>query len=82
MRDHPSAEDLSAVVLSSLKAGAETFPGAPVTGAVITVPAFFNDRQRKATLRAGERAGLKVERLINEPTAAALAYGIQTREEK
>ena len=77
-----TAEDLSAVVLASLKADAETFLGEPVTGAVITVPAYFNDRQRKATRRAGELAGLKVERLINEPTAAALAYGIQTREEK
>ncbi|WP_260599023.1 Hsp70 family protein [Sphingomonas endolithica] len=77
-----TAEDLSAIVLSSLKADAETFLGEPVTSAVITVPAYFNDRQRKATRRAGELAGLKVERLINEPTAAALAYGIQTREEK
>lgn len=77
-----TAEDLSAVVLASLKVDAETFLGEPVTGAVITVPAYFNDRQRKATRRAGELAGLKVERLINEPTAAALAYGIQTREEK
>lgn len=68
-----TAEDLSAVVLASLKVDAETFLGEPLTGAVITVPAYFNDRQRKATRRAGELAGLKVERLINEPTAAALA---------
>jgi molecular chaperone HscC len=72
-----SAEELSALVLRSLKEDAEAFLGEPVTEAVITVPAYFNDKQRKATHRAGELAGLKVERLINEPTAAALAYGIQ-----
>jgi molecular chaperone HscC len=71
-----SAEDLSALVLKNLKADAEAFLGEPVTQAVITVPAYFNDKQRKATRRAGELAGLKVERLVNEPTAAALAYGI------
>lgn len=71
-----SAEELSALVLAQLKADAETALGEPVTEAVITVPAYFNDRQRKATRRAGELAGLKVERLLNEPTAAALAYGI------
>lgn len=76
------AEDLSALILASLKADAEAFLGEPVTGAIITVPAYFNDRQRKATRRAGELAGLTVERLVNEPTAAALAYGIQTREER
>ena len=69
-------EELSALVLSRLKADAEAFLGQPVTEAVITVPAYFNDKQRKATRRAGELAGLKVERLLNEPTAAALAYGI------
>jgi molecular chaperone HscC len=69
-------EDLSALVLRSLKEDAEAFLGEPVTEAVITVPAYFNDKQRKATRRAGLLAGLKVERLINEPTAAALAYGI------
>jgi molecular chaperone HscC len=77
-----SAEELSALVLRSLKADAEAFTGKTVTGAVITVPAYFNDRQRKATRRAGELAGLKVERLLNEPTAAALGFGIQTREER
>ena len=77
-----SAEDLSALVLASLKRDAEAFLGEAVTGAVITVPAYFSDRQRKATRRAGELAGLKVERLINEPTAAALAYGIHERDEK
>ena len=69
-------EDLSALVLRSLKADAERFLGEPVTDAVITVPAYFNDRQRKATRRAGQLAGLTVDRLLNEPTAAALAYGI------
>jgi len=70
-------EELSALVLRSLKADAEAHLGETVTEAVITVPAYFNDKQRKATRRAGELAGLKVERLLNEPTAAALAYGIQ-----
>jgi len=72
-------EDLSALVLRALKADAEAFLGEPVTEAVIAVPAYFNDKQRKATRRAGELAGFKVERLINEPTAAALAYGINER---
>lgn len=76
------AEELSALVLRQLKADAEAFAGESVTGAVITVPAYFNDRQRKATRRAGELAGLKVERLVNEPTAAALAFGIQTHEQE
>ena len=71
-----SAEELSALVLARLKSDAEVYLGEPVTEAVITVPAYFNDKQRKATRRAGELAGLKVERLLNEPTAAALAYGI------
>ena len=75
-----SAEDLSSLVLKSLKADAEAHLGEEVTSAVITVPAYFNDKQRKATRRAGELAGLKVERLINEPTAAALAYGIHERD--
>jgi molecular chaperone HscC len=69
-------EELSALVLRSLKADAEKFLGETVTDAVITVPAYFNDKQRQATRRAGQLAGLKVERLLNEPTAAALAYGI------
>jgi molecular chaperone HscC len=69
-------EELSALVLQRLKADAEAYLGEPVTEAVITVPAYFNDKQRKATRRAGQLAGLKVERLLNEPTAAALAYGI------
>ncbi|HEX4301412.1 MAG TPA: molecular chaperone HscC [Rhizomicrobium sp.] len=69
------AEELSALVLQSLKADAEAFLGEPVTEAVITVPAYFNDTQRKATKAAGQLAGLKVDRLLTEPTAAALAYG-------
>ena len=69
-------EELSSLVLRSLKADAEAFLGEPVTEAVITVPAYFSDAQRKATRVAGELAGLKVERLLNEPTAAALAYGL------
>jgi molecular chaperone HscC len=73
---HFLPEELSALVLGALKADAEAVLGEPVAEAVITVPAYFNDRQRKATRRAGELAGLKVERLLNEPTAAALAYGI------
>ncbi len=69
-------EELSALVLGALKRDAEAFLGEPVTEAVITVPAYFNDKQRKATRRAGELAGLKVGRLVNEPTAAALAHGL------
>ena len=72
-------EELSALVLRSLKADAEKFLGETVTDAVITVPAYFNDKQRQATRRAGQLAGLKVERLLNEPTAAALAYGIHQK---
>jgi molecular chaperone HscC len=75
-RQDYGAEELSALVLKSLKEDAEAHLGEAVTEAVITVPAYFNDKQRKATRRAGELAGFKVERLINEPTAAALAYGI------
>jgi molecular chaperone HscC len=74
------AEELSALVLRSLKADAEAALGRPVHEAVITVPAYFSDAQRKATRAAGELAGLKVERLLNEPTAAALAYGIHLRD--
>jgi molecular chaperone HscC len=69
-------EELSAMVLRALKADAEAFLGEPVTEAVITIPAYFSDAQRKATKTAGELAGLKVRRLLTEPTAAALAYGI------
>jgi molecular chaperone HscC len=73
-------EELSALVLRSLKADVERRYGETVTEAVISVPAYFNDAQRKATKIAGELAGLKVERLINEPTAAALAYGLHQRD--
>jgi len=69
-------EELSTLVLKALVADAEAYLGEKVTEAVITVPAYFNDTQRKATRIAGELAGLKVERLLNEPTAAALAYGL------
>lgn len=69
-------EDLSALVLKALKEDAEAYLGEPVTEAVISVPAYFNDDRRKATKRAGELAGLKVERIISEPTAAAIAYGL------
>ena len=68
-------EKLSSLVLMSLKRDAESFFGEPVDQAVITVPAYFNEHQRKATIRAGEIAGLKVQRILNEPTAAAIAYG-------
>jgi len=70
------AEELSSLVLRSLKEDAETYLGEEVTEAIISVPAYFNDLQRKATKRAGELAGLKVSRIINEPTAAAIAYGM------
>ncbi|MDR2838649.1 MAG: molecular chaperone HscC [Azonexus sp.] len=73
------AEELSALILGALKADAEAWLGEPVSEAVITVPAYFNDVQRKATQTAGHLAGLKVERLLNEPTAAGLAYGLQER---
>ena len=69
-------EELSSLVLGALKRDAEAFLGEPVSEAVITVPAYFNDKQRKATRRAGELAGLTVSRLVNEPTAAALAHGL------
>lgn len=71
--------EISAKVLAKLKADAEAYLGGPVTKAVITVPAYFNDDQRKATKDAGKIAGLEVERIINEPTAAALAYGIDKK---
>ncbi len=77
---HP--EDISAFVLKKLRKDAEKALGEEVTRAVITVPAYFNDAQRNATKRAGELAGLTVERIINEPTAAALAYGLDKLQSK
>ena len=71
-----SPEEVSAEILKKLKADAEASLGEPVTRAVITVPAYFNDAQRQATKKAGELAGFTVERILNEPTAAALAYGL------
>src|SRR5690554_1309987 len=73
-------QELSAMVLQKLKQTAEDYLGEKVTEAVITVPAYFNDAQRKATREAGQIAGLEVKRIINEPTAAALAYGLDRKE--
>lgn len=74
------AEELSSFVLRALKGDAEAYLGEPVTEAVISVPAYFDDKRRKATKRAGELAGLKVERIISEPTAAAVAYGLYEKQ--
>lgn len=74
------AEELSSFVLRALKEDAEAYLGEPVTEAVISVPAYFDDKRRKATKRAGELAGLKVERIISEPTAAAVAYGLYEKQ--
>ena len=75
-------QEISAMILQKLKADAEAYLGQSVTEAVITVPAYFNDAQRQATKDAGKIAGLEVKRIINEPTAAALAYGIDKEEEQ
>jgi len=77
-----SAPELSAMILQKLKAAAEDYLGEKVERAVITVPAYFNDAQRQATKDAGKIAGLAVERLVNEPTAAALAYGLERKAEE
>jgi molecular chaperone DnaK len=75
-------EEISAAILGKLKADAEAFLGGPVTEAVITVPAYFDDAQRQATKDAGKIAGLEVKRIINEPTAAALAYGLDKKKDE
>ena len=75
-------QEISAMILQKLKVDAESYLGSPVTQAVITVPAYFNDSQRQATKDAGKIAGLEVLRIINEPTAAALAYGIDKEAEQ
>ena len=73
-------QEISAMILQSMKATAEAYLGEKVTEAVITVPAYFNDAQRQATKDAGRIAGLEVKRIINEPTASALAFGIDKKE--
>lgn len=77
-----SAQEISAIILQKLKADAEAYLGQTVTQAVITVPAYFNDSQRQATKDAGSIAGLEVLRIVNEPTAAALAYGLEKQEDQ
>ncbi|MBB5211225.1 molecular chaperone HscC [Microbulbifer hydrolyticus] len=80
-RQEFTAVELSSLVIKSLKEDAEAFLGYPVEQAIVSVPAYFNDNQRFATKKAGELAGLKVDRLVNEPTAAAMAYGLHEKKE-
>ena len=77
-----SPQEISAMILQKLKSDAENYLGEKVTEAVITVPAYFNDAQRQATKDAGKIAGLEVKRIINEPTAAALSYGLDTKKNR
>ena len=76
-----TAEELTAMILTQMKQDAEAYLGKPISNAVVTVPAYFNDAQRQATLDAGALAGLNILQLINEPTAAAIAFGLENKAE-